>query len=484
MVYSHGIDVQENTPFKPVKVVTSGVQIVIGTAPIHLLADPSSAVNKPIVAYTLDDVKKKLGYSYDFEKFTLSEVAYCSFELLKVAPVIFINVLDPGRHKVPVADTSISVTKGMATIDREGVLLSSLVVKNGTTEGERNKDYTVSFNEAGKPVIIITSSGSLSAAVQLTVSYDVLDPSAVTEDDLIGGYDSQTGIYSGAELIRQVHPRFGIVPGQILAPGFSHKPLLAAVLAAKAVKINGNFNAQAILDVDSGEVTRFEDVAAWKEDNGYNHGKSIVLWPKVKEKVGQRIVWYSSMFAARVSRLDADNEDVPFKSPSNKDLPISAAVLPDGKEVYLDQPQANSLNGAGVVTALNWSGWRTWGNNMAIYPNTENPQDQFIAIRRMLDWWGNTFILSYFDKVDDPLNTRLIESVVDSENIRANGYASRDQIAGAKIEFRKDMNPDEEILKGKITFNQKIGAFGPAEHIVNVLEFDPTIVTAAVLGGE
>jgi uncharacterized protein len=485
MVYSHGISVQENTPDRKAAVVTSGVQVVFGTAPVHLIADPQSAVNKPIVAYTLDDVKKKLGYNSNFEQFTLNEAAYSSFELFRVAPVVFVNVLDPTVHKKAVESVTVPVKKGIATIEAEGVLLDSISVSSGdATTYEKNKDYTTAFNEAGRAVVIPTLSGALISATEITVSYTQLDPDLVTEDDLIGGYDSRTGFYTGIELISQVHPRFGVVPGQLLAPGWTNKPTIAAVVAAKAVKINGNFNAQAILDLDSEAVTRYQDVPAWKEDNNYTHGKSIALWPKVKEKAGGRILWFSSLFAARMAKTDAENGDIPYKSPSNKEIPISAPVLPDGTEIYLDQPQANTLNGAGIVTALNWNGWRTWGNNMAVYPNAANPQDQFIAVRRVLDWWGNTFILAYFDKVDDPLNTRLIESVVDSENIRANGYQAGGQIAGAKIEFRKDMNPDEEILKGRIQFNQKIGAFGPAEHIVNVLEFDPTIVTESILGGE
>ena len=53
----------------------------------------------------------------------------------------------------------------------------------------------------------------------------------------------------------------------------------------------------------------------------------------------------------------------------------------------------------------------------------------------MFDWWGNSFIQTYFQQVDDPMNTRLIEALVDSENIRANGYKAKQQIADAKIEF-------------------------------------------------
>ena len=59
---------------------------------------------------------------------------------------------------------------------------------------------------------------------------------------------------------------------------------------------------------------------------------------------------------------DASNDDVPNMSVDNKAVAISAACLADGTEVYLDQEQANVLNGAGVGTFLNLNGWRCWGS--------------------------------------------------------------------------------------------------------------------------
>ncbi|MCP6042919.1 hypothetical protein NL354_29145, partial [Klebsiella pneumoniae] len=67
--------------------------------------------------------------------------------------------------------------------------------------------------------------------------------------------------------------------------------------------------------------------------------------------------------------------------------------------------------------------------------------------------------------------------------IRANGYTARGQIAGARIEFLQDMNPSTDILNGKITFIQKLAAYPPAEHIVNILEFDPQMLFNAMFGG-
>lgn len=47
-MYRHGIYVseQETSMIAPLN-GTAGLQVVIGTAPVHLLADPAAAINKP-----------------------------------------------------------------------------------------------------------------------------------------------------------------------------------------------------------------------------------------------------------------------------------------------------------------------------------------------------------------------------------------------------------------------------------------------------
>lgn len=188
----------------------------------------------------------------------------------------------------------------------------------------------------------------------------------------------------------------------------------------------------------------------------------------VKAKIGEKTYRFSTIVAAAIAKRDSENENVPYKSPSNLKIAISDMVNDNGDSVFLDQIQGNVLNGMGIVTAINMGGWRTWGNNTAAYsfdPNDSSvmdPKDRFIAVRRMFDWWGNSFIQEYFDKVDDSTNYRLIESVVDSENIRANGFKAKGQIAGAKIEFNQEENSISNILNGKIKFVQKMAFYTPA----------------------
>ena len=97
---------------------------------------------------------------------------------------------------------------------------------------------------------------------------------------------------------------------------------------------------------------------------------------------------------------------------------IEYGVLEDGTEVTLDQPQANLLNGQGIITAINDSGWKSWGNNTACYPANTDPKDRWFSVRRFLSWAANSFILTYFSKVDSPANKRLIEAIVDANRTR------------------------------------------------------------------
>ena len=483
MSYQHGIYIQENpTSVIPPIVSESGVQVVIGTAPVNLAVHPSSAANKPIIAYSWKEAVENLGYSDDWDSYTLCEVMDVSFRRIGVAPVIFINVLDPEVHKEAGTET-LKLENGEASLKTFGVLLDSIVVKasEGDTTYNKNVDYLAAFNSAGYPVISAVEDGSISETANIKIEFNKLAPGMVDETDIIGGYDSVTDIYKGLELIGQVYPRLGIVPGLILSPGYSQIPEVASVIDVKCESINGSFNCMNVLDIDCESVKKYQDAPEWKNDNSYTSKRSILCWPKAK--IGDKVYRYSSIIAALTAYTDAQNDSVPYVSPSNKRLPITATVIDDGTEVYLDQLQANFLNGAGIVTAINVNGWRAWGNNTAGYPGTTDPKDRFIPIRRVFDWWGNTFILTYFQKVDDPGNYRLIESIVDSENIRGNGFQARGQIAGAKIEFREADNPITDILNGKIQFIQKIAAFPPAESIINVLEFDPTMLQDALFGG-
>ena len=136
-----------------------------------------------------------------------------------------------------------------------------------------------------------------------------------------------------------------------------------------------------------------------------------------------------------------------------------------------------------MVTAINVGGYKSWGNNMACYPSVTDPKDRWINCRRFFSWWGNSFITTYMEKVDNPADYRLIESIVDSENVRGNALTSQGKCAGIRMEYNASDNPIEAVMEGRIVFKQYLAPYTPAEDIINVLEFDVNMIEAA-LGGE
>ena len=238
----------------------------------------------------------------------------------------------------------------------------------------------------------------------------------------------------------------------------------------------------ALVDLDTGTngAQKYTDVGTVKNSSGFTSKFMEVLWPCYK--VGDYIFAKSAVDAALAAYTDANSDDVPNISPSNKILGITGLCLEDGTEVLLDQDQAETVNSFGVVTAINLNGWRNWGNYTGAYPTSTDPKDIWISVRRMFNWQGNSFIQTYFNKVDDPMNYRLIESIVDQENIRCSAYAP-DKWAGARIEYLAEDNPVTDILAGKITFRQHIAPYTPAQEIDNILSYD-TSMLAEALGGE
>ncbi|CDF54868.1 phage tail sheath family protein [Salmonella enterica subsp. enterica serovar Bovismorbificans] len=478
MGYRHGIYTSEiPTSITPPVNVSAGLIVAFGTSPVNQLDNPSSAVNKPVIAYTYAEAVSKIGFSTNFEKYTLSEVIKVAFGIYGVAPVVFINVLDPTKHKADVVDEAVKLSGGKATLAKDGVLYDSVVVKSAAPDAAVlvvDTDYILALDDDGYTVITAITGGDIKDKdAALTVSYTHLDPDAVTKDDIIGGVDLNTKLSTGLELLADVYPRFKLVPGQVIAPGFSTDSEVGQLMATKSAMISELFKAEALTDAptDTAIISDYSAVPEWKQNNNQLAANQTVCWPMVK--LGDTIYYHSTHLAAATCLMDSKNGDVPSRSPSNITLQMDGAVRKDGSEVWLNNSQANYLNGQGIVTSLNFDGWKSWGNRTAIYPKNTDPKDAFRVGRRMFNWTGNTLILTHWSKIDDPANRRLIESVVTSANIWFNGLTGNQDIAGGKVEFNQAENPTTALMDGIVKFHVKFTPYSPARDIEFIMEYNP-----------
>lgn len=473
----HGIyNTEVPTSVKPA-VSTSNLPVIFGTSPINLampnVAGELPKVNTPVLCYTLKEVYENLGYCKDYKNFTLTEATDIFFKLYGMAPVCFINVLDPVKHKKSVQPKVVTLVKDSYLEEVFGILKHTVKVKSedGTTSYTSGIDFIADFTTEG--YIKIVKIGSNIASTKVKIEYDVLDSSMVTEAEVIGGYDITTGKTTGLELTEQVFPKFRIVPTMLLCPKYGESSAVAAILDTKADKINVVFECMSIVDI-SETVTTYTAVPEWKNQKNLLNDNQIVCWPKVT--LGDDVYHMSLHVAALMCAVDYKNGDHPKESPSNKAFKSDGTcVIKNGvkEAVLLTLEQANYLNANGILTSINFiNGWTAWGNRTSCYPANTDAKDAFISAKRVFHYYANNFVLTHWIDVDKPTNPRLINLIVDSRNEFYNGEVGAEKIIAGRVAFLKEENSITDLLDGGIKFHHYITPALPAEKIENIQELD------------
>ncbi|MCM1245915.1 MAG: phage tail sheath family protein [Roseburia sp.] len=484
--YNHGVRTIENpTSMSAPARGTSGLQVIIGTAPVHTCEDYEELVNKPILIEDWDGAMETLGYSEDWVKYTLCQSMYACFKIYNISPVIFVNVLDPAEHAKNMKPVNWEAgSEKECTLENPDVVRNSIEVKDGESKLVLNEDYVVTVEGDGRLTLtLLAESGHYSAESLTITGKEISFDSGEMKHAVVGGYSAEEGINKGISCVNDVFPNHQVTPGLILAPGWSQYPEVSTALQAAAVNINGEFSANAVIDIDcsSKGARKCEDFQKAKEAQYVVDENAIAVWPKVRSD--GKDFYYSAVYAAGISYIDASNKDVPNLSPSNKSALIDAVVLEDGKEVRIDKQRANNyVNAFGGVTAINYSGWKFWGNNTARYPDTKDPKDRWICARRFFNYYKNRLILTTAKRVDDLGDFRRIQAVCDDENVWFNAMQSQLFIAGGSVSYDPEDNPVENIIDGSIRYEVKLATYLPMEDILFEIEFDPEILEKALRG--
>lgn len=556
MAYFHGIKTSElPTKILPTLDIESGLIFAVGTAPCHLATNPAKA-NTPTLCYELSEYVEQFGYDGNFSDYTLDEVASSAFQLFKIAPVVFVNVLDVNKHFREVTQTVSGIIETPAKI-KNAVILDSLKITSGevreialmpdtdyraetniTEDGPvttidiivgtelpsdelkiyytqdevqtsitknvselpfelplgalnisvkavvstsnvlvKDEDYVAAYNSDNEvEITILDDEKILNDTVE--IYFHEVDPSKVKPADIIGGYDAVTGQYKGLETVEDVFPKFRVTVGIIISPKFSQDVTVAAIMKAKCYDQNNVFNSIAVCDIPTAEVKNYTAAAEYKNKKNLIDPALVACYPKVS--LGGVQYFLSTQLACLMNQVDAQRGDgIPYISPSNKRLQIDSACLEDGTEIFFGLDKVSYLNGQGIVTALNFSnGWTAYGNRTSVYPSSTDVKDNFISIRRTFLWLRNTLTLTYFSKIDDPLNKRLVESVVDSVNIFLNGLTAKGVLNGGRIKALSGENPTTDVMDGIIKFHLYINVPSPARVIEFMLEYDPSYLSS------
>lgn len=444
-IYTYEADTSVSTPAK----ATSGIPFVIGIAPLSSVdADKRAAVNVPVLATSFSEAEECLGYSDNFTDYGISEFMCYHFKYAGQQPVIFL----------PLAET----------------------ISNQSFNGDGT---TKAFVVTAKPDCIhnVKVSG---VAVEIA-SYDKATGTVTLKEAPASGTDNVVAEYltkptasqvaAAVDYIDLCMPMFSIIPDLIAAPGYSDSSVVAAAMATKIAAVNGLFKGKAVIDLPGESYT----AAVTAKNGGSFNSDQILCWPMCT--LGDYVFHGSTVEIGRIAQTDSKNEGVPYESPSNKGVSIDGTVTPGGAEVILTLAQANVLNDAGINTFLNFmAGWTSWGNITGCYPSNRDVKDYFIPINRMFDWVANTLVRTFWAKLDNPMNRRLIDTILDSANIWLNGLVGRGYLLGARVEMLDAENPLTDLMAGILHLHVYITPPPPAQEIDFTLEYDADYVQAAL----
>ena len=223
MAYKHGaygeITSSKVTDAKQGDVVAA----YIGTAPVNLIRGyaEKDLVNMPIKVANMSDTQSKLGYSADWEAFTLCEAFAEHFDntVGNVGPIYVVNVLDPDTHKKAEKTTKeLTFSSKRAEFESSDIILDTFAIAD-KVEGV---DYALEYNFAKGTVVVKLLTAA--DASTMTCSYNTVDASAVEAADIIG-QTTADGEYTGLhalKLIYQYHNAvLNLLPAGARSPPFT-----------------------------------------------------------------------------------------------------------------------------------------------------------------------------------------------------------------------------------------------------------------------
>lgn len=436
------------------------VAAYIGTAPINLIRGYADAdlINMPIKVANMSDAQSKLGYSDNWEAFTLCEAFAEHFDNIvgNVGPIYVVNVLDPETHKAAEKTTKeLSFTNKRAEFESADIILDTFAIAD-KVEGV---DYSLEYNFAKGSVIVKLLGEDAGEAVQC--SYDTVDASKVEAADIIG-QTTEDGLYTGLHAMKLLYQYHNAVLNVLAAPGWSQIPAVYTAMVSTVQKLNGHWdgfvNADIpLVDEEGAEIDTIAKAIEWKEAHGYTSERSKVYWPKIKDGNG-RVFHLSTVGQATMLRVDQENGAVPFETPSNKEIMATSQYFGENsKNRGFDQETGNSLNQKGITTAVFWSGqWKLWGSHTAafVYNGGMDARAIFDVNIRMLMHITNRFQLDHGTKIDEPMTPQDTDTILNYEKEKLDTLVGIGALIGTpSVEFVESANPTNEMMNGDFVWD-------------------------------
>lgn len=434
----------------------------IGTAPINLVLGykDKGLVNTPIKLENMQKTQKTVGYSDNWEKFTLCEAFDCHFAntIGNVGPIYIINVLDPAVHQKDTKTTvELAFKNGRAEYASDTIILDTFALADKVL----GADYSIDYDYTKGAVVIESLNDAEPLAGTLEASFTEVDPSKVAKSDIIGTVSAK-GKRTGLQALYKLYMLHNVVLNILAAPFWSEDPDVYKAMIAIVQKLNGHWDGFVNADIpiyDSVKGEAIDTLAKaeeWAEENGYTAGFSKAYWPQVK--YGGKAYHLSTHATATMQRVDNTHNGVPMESASNKEIMCTGQYFGEGSENEgFDQQDGNELNSKGITTAVFWGGlWVLWGPHTAYYEYGSDGVARYIfdVNIRMLMYITNGFQLRHGTQIDAPMDLNMQQSVLTDEQEELDRLKGIGALIGSPtVEFLESENPTSDLMNGDFVWD-------------------------------
>lgn len=461
MAYKHGIYGSINPSTVAAADNSATVAAYVGTLPVNLIPGYKEAglVNNPIELTSFSQAQKKVGYSDDWDKFTLCEAIAEHFNntVQNIGPIYVINVLDPDTAKsTATKELSITTVNGTYSFKSDDIILDTFAIAEKT----KDKDFTVSYSFATGMVTVKSLTGELSAA---QASYYTVDASKVTKAEVIGETTAD-GQYKGMDALKLLYQRHNVVLNLLGCPKYSEDPDVYMSMVAHVQNLNGHWDGFVMADIPvkdaTGAIDTIDKAIAWKEKHGYNSEYSKVCWPQFVDGAG-KVHHLSVACLATALAVDTENDDVPFESPSNRKInAVDQYFGADSKNNGFDQEDGNQLNEKGITTLAYIGGaYKLWGPHTAAYSygGQFDPRVTFDSYIRTLEYIVNDFQLSFGDKIDHAMTPGDKDAVLTAEQSKLDALKAMGALVGTPVvAFNAIDNSTSDLMEGNFTWATQV----------------------------
>lgn len=465
MGYKHGLSGKTLASSESIT-NSKNIPVYIGIAPVFRVKERSDEL-KPMLIRNLTEAQLKLGYKADdnFNEYTLSACVYAHFQnqIKPIGPIIVINVLDVNKHGTSSTE-SVEISNKVGIINKN-VDINSVKISD-KVEGI---DYKLSYTDEGYLKITILTDDEIESPI--SVSCKTINICEITENDILGSYDEEKDSRSGIMAIEDIYEGLNKIPTMLSAPGYNHLPKVHNALVALKSGISDMWESTCFTDIDDKVATTREKAIEWKEEKGYNSSAEKVFWPK--GIMAGKEIWLSIIAIVAKMQTDSDNNDIPYQSPSNKQIDITGLIV-NGNKIKISQSKANELNQNGITTAIfNGGKYVLWGPHMASfsYGTTDKPDEIFDTNVFMHKYLINDFNVRNGNLIDKAMTRNDVDSLINQENTILAAHVSAGRLLYGSVEFSKDLNSNSDIVNGDFAIKSLVTEAPLAKSLTNYVQY-------------